>query len=76
MLILSERKDATVEVVLRYRREDGTVNILMHEIASGESYQFDVPNNKALDAFNHPYCYMFIPETMAVGYSPIIREYC
>jgi hypothetical protein len=55
---LAHRADSDVEVSLRWRRIDNSLTLLLLEVATGVEFEFSIPPDDALDAFNHPYAYL------------------
>jgi hypothetical protein len=55
---LAHRATSFVEVALLWRRQDGSLKVRLTEIATGVEFEFAVPPEAALEAFNHPYAYL------------------
>jgi hypothetical protein len=54
---LARRRAGGYDVVLRWDPESDSVSIAVDDDRTGESIEFDVPRNHALDAFTHPFAY-------------------
>lgn len=62
---LDHRSSAHLDVSLLWDREEGTVSIEVSDSRSGTNFTFDVPRERALDAFRHPFAYL--PEAVLVA---------
>jgi hypothetical protein len=47
-----------IQVRLLWYPSTNRVAVEVFDAASGESFEFDVPADSALDAFHHPYAYL------------------
>jgi hypothetical protein len=54
---LAQRRSGTDEFVLLWHPDGGRVELCVRDVATGASFQFDVPPGSAVDAFYHPYAY-------------------
>jgi hypothetical protein len=55
---LAQRRSGEIDVLLLWHPELDRVELCVLDLATGVSVHVDVPPDKALDAFNHPYAYM------------------
>jgi hypothetical protein len=55
---LAQRRSANLEVTLLWNRRSRRVWISIHDLASDEQHAAPVPDDRALDAFDHPYAYL------------------
>ena len=55
---LCERKANGLTVILYWLRATNSVYITTVEERTGEATYIEVPNNKAMDAFEHPFAYI------------------
>jgi hypothetical protein len=55
---LAHRRSANLEVTLLWNRLSHRVWISIYDVASDEQTAAVVPEDRALDAFNHPYAYV------------------
>jgi hypothetical protein len=55
---LAQRRAANLEVTLLWNRRSGRVWISIYDLANEEHASAEVPDERALDAFNHPYAYL------------------
>lgn len=56
--IINEREDANSAVAIRWDDLTHKVNLVVIDYVERAIYQMDVPNDKATDAFDHPYYYV------------------
>jgi hypothetical protein len=54
---LAYRETDGLKIQLLYRQVGNTVLLHLIDEKLGEELEFPVPNDKALDAFDHPYAY-------------------
>jgi hypothetical protein len=54
---LAYREDSHASVALLWNREDGTLKVSVHEVATENPLELIVGEDEALDAFYHPYAY-------------------
>lgn len=60
--VLRSRETATESVGLRWdERRPEQINLILLDKESGDSFCFDVPPDKANDAFEHPFIYALPP---------------
>jgi hypothetical protein len=55
---LARRVNGGVEVALYWRPEDGSTTVELTELAFGVTFSFEVPRDRALDAFHHPFAHL------------------
>lgn len=55
---LAKRRSANVEVTLLWNRQSQRTWISVRDLANGSESSVIVPNERALDAFEHPYVYV------------------
>jgi hypothetical protein len=55
---LARRRDAGIEVALRWHPETDTVSITVDDDQTGESHEIDVEKSDAMDAYTHPFAYL------------------
>ena len=55
---LAQRWSANVEVTLLWNRSSQRVWISVYDVTTDQQQAAPVPNDRALDAFNHPYVYL------------------
>jgi hypothetical protein len=55
---LAKRRSANLEVTLLWNRQSQRTWISVRDLANGSESAVIVPNERALDAFRHPYVYM------------------
>ena len=55
---LAHRQSANLEVTLLWNRRSRRVWISIYDLANDEQRAVLVPEDRALDAFNHPYVYL------------------
>jgi hypothetical protein len=55
---LAERRSGDVDVLLLWHPESDRIELCVLHLATGVGVHVDVPPDKALDAFNHPYAYV------------------
>ena len=54
---LANRRNGGLEVWLFWRRDDDELTLTVADDESGESFEFRVQRERALDAFYHPFAY-------------------
>jgi hypothetical protein len=54
---LAQRRSQNLEITLLWNRRTQRVSIAIHDYAADERTVFRVPNDRALDAFHHPFVY-------------------
>ena len=54
---LAHRSQDGVEVTLLWSRRTNRVLLVVRDSRTDEEFELTVPNDAALDAFNHPYAY-------------------
>jgi hypothetical protein len=54
---LAHRRGDGIEVTLRWRPGDDAIVLAVEDWKSGESFEVEVENDRALDAFRHPFAY-------------------
>ena len=54
---LAQRLAAGVEVLLVWHPDTDSVELVLHDQATGAGFQVEVAPEDALDAFNHPYAH-------------------
>ena len=62
---LMERRSNNVLVIMYWLRLNNTIHINLIDEQSGEYDYFPVPNDRALDAFHHPYFYQSLQDNKA-----------
>ena len=55
---LAQRRSGDVDVLLLWHPESDRIELCVLDPAIGVSAHVDVPPDKALDAFDHPYAYV------------------
>jgi hypothetical protein len=55
---LAHRVNAAIHVSLYWDTVDDAVTLEVYDAMSETSFQLDVPRDRALDAFRHPYAYL------------------
>jgi hypothetical protein len=55
---LAHRSHGGLEVVLLWQPEDDTVSVAVDDERTGESFELEVPRERALEAFRHPYAFV------------------
>jgi hypothetical protein len=55
---LAHRVAQDIEVSLFWRPADNSLLLLLVEVPTGVVFEIPVPNENALEAFNHPYAYL------------------
>ena len=55
---LAHRRSANLEVTLLWNRRSHRVWVSIYDLANDEQRAAPVPQDRALDAFNHPYAYV------------------
>ena len=55
---LMRRRDAGLEIRLRWHPESDSVSIEVVDDRTGEVHEADVPRDAALDAFEHPFAFL------------------
>lgn len=58
---LAHRANNGIEVTLSWKKPTTRVTIEVSDVRLGESFEFEVEGDKALDAFYHPYVYADSP---------------
>ena len=58
LIELAERSDNGIDVRLLWRRGAGEVVLVVSDELTGASFGIDVPGDRALDAFRHPFLYV------------------
>jgi hypothetical protein len=59
---LASRESDGIVVALFWSRVGNTLTLEVEDKRSAESFQLDVPKDRALDAFHHPYAYLAMVE--------------
>lgn len=54
---LMSRRTHGIEIFLMWCRETNLVSIVINDLKSEQSQAFPVPNDKAMEAFNHPFAF-------------------
>jgi hypothetical protein len=54
---LAHRRHGGIDVALLWQPEDDTVSVLVEDEQTGEAFEIEVPREKALEAFEHPYAF-------------------
>jgi hypothetical protein len=54
---LLHRRDSATEVFLMWHRTSNVLSIFLSDLTNNRGYNFVVPNDKGLDAFEHPWVY-------------------
>ncbi len=54
---LAHRRGGGIEVALLWQPGDGTVTVSVDDEQTGESFEVEVPRERALEAFEHPYAF-------------------
>ena len=55
---LMHRRNGGIEVALRWHPETNAVSIAVVDDQTGETHACEVPRERALEAFEHPYAYL------------------
>jgi hypothetical protein len=55
---LAQRRSGDIDVLLLWHPGSGQVELCVLDLATGVSLHVDVPPDRALDAFHHPYAYV------------------
>ena len=55
---LMHRRNGGIEVALRWHPESDSVSIEVSDDQTGERHEVEVPRERALEAFEHPYAYL------------------
>lgn len=55
---LAKRRSSNLEVTLLWNRQSRRTWITVRDLSNGSESAVIVPNERALDAFEHPYVYM------------------
>jgi hypothetical protein len=58
LIELAERSNDGIDIRLLWRRGDGEVVLVVSDDRTGVSFGVDVPGDRALDAFRHPFVYV------------------
>jgi len=58
---LARRTSGTLEISLRWRRQDGKLHVLVENPDTEETFQLEARRDNALDVFYHPFAYMGLP---------------
>jgi len=58
LIELAERSNDGIDVRLLWRRGGGEVVLVVSDDRTGVSFGVDVPGDRALDAFRHPFLYV------------------
>ena len=66
---LAHRATTFVEVTLLWRELDNALTVRLVELGTGIELEFGVRPEDALDAFNHPYAYLPVPNPDALSLS-------
>jgi hypothetical protein len=61
LIELAQRKGDGVEVGLYWRRGTDEVVLVVSDERTGESFGVEVPGERAMDAFRHPFVYVSSP---------------
>lgn len=56
--VLDERENEQIAVAIRWDDLTNQCNLLVIDKVDDVIRQVDVPNDQAIDAFNHPYIYL------------------
>jgi hypothetical protein len=59
---LAFRSSNGIEVSLYWEKVGDTLSLEVYDAKSDELFQLDVPRDRALDAFHHPYAYLAAAE--------------
>jgi hypothetical protein len=54
---LAHRRQAGIDVALLWQPDDNTVSVAVEDERTGEAFEVEVPRDKALEAFEHPYAF-------------------
>jgi hypothetical protein len=54
---LDRRRGGGLDVVLRWHPQTDSVSIAVEDEKTGDSFEFEVAGDQALDAFEHPFAY-------------------
>jgi hypothetical protein len=54
---LAHRRQAGIDVALLWQPDDNTVSVAVEDERTGEAFEVDVPRDKAMEAFEHPYAF-------------------
>jgi hypothetical protein len=55
---LAHRRHGGIEVALLWQPEDDVVSVAVDDERTGESFEFEVPRDQAMEAFEHPYAFL------------------
>jgi hypothetical protein len=55
---LAHRRSANLDVTLLWNTQSRQVWVSIHDLANDQQRAAPVPQDRALDAFNHPYAYV------------------
>jgi hypothetical protein len=64
LIELAERKGDGVEVRLYWRRGTDEIVLEVNDDKTGAGFEVQVPGDRALDAFRHPFVYVQAAETL------------
>jgi hypothetical protein len=55
---LAHRVSGGIHVSLHWDRIDDTLTLVVYDAKSSNYFELDVPRDRALDAFHHPYAFL------------------
>jgi hypothetical protein len=67
---LDSRREDAIEVTMVWRPERDSIEIGVNDTRTGEAIVIEPPNEKALDAFHHPYAYVAGSLAVRDSYTP------
>jgi hypothetical protein len=54
---LAHRRQGGLEVALLWQPDENTVSVAVEDERTGEAFEIEVPGDKAMEAFEHPYAF-------------------
>jgi hypothetical protein len=54
---LAHRRDHGIEVFLYWHSKNNVLSIFVTDVSANQSQSFTVPNDRGMDAFEHPFYY-------------------
>jgi hypothetical protein len=54
---LAHRRHGGLEVALLWQPDENTVSVAVEDERTGEAFEIEVPGDKAMEAFEHPYAF-------------------
>jgi hypothetical protein len=54
---LAHRRQGGIDVALLWQPDDNTVSVAVEDERTGDAFEVEVPREKAMEAFEHPYAF-------------------